>query len=113
MRLNTKAFARHGDVFIHRVTEGDTSSANFKSNKTFTLAYGEKTGHHHTLFPTAATGVIEVDEKAINDGVLFTVNETTELKHQEHETITLEPGTYVAIIQEEYDSADHTRKVID
>ena len=61
------------------------------------LAYGEVTGHHHSLDADAA------DWWKKGDGEQFVeVNLETALLHQEHSAITIAPGKYRVIRQREY-----------
>jgi hypothetical protein len=60
------------------------------------LAYGEVTGHAHALDAKVSTLY-----KWEGD-TLLEVKETTALKHEEHSSITLEPGVYKVIQQKEY-----------
>ena len=106
---------RQGDVGLELVTELP-EGLEFKSARTAVLAEGEVTGHYHimdaqvggktdgTEFP------LEIAEK---DGTMYLrVSEPLPLKHQEHATITVEPGIYKRTIQREY-FPDAPRQVLD
>ena len=72
-----------------------------------TLARGEVTGHHHSVDAGAAT--LGLDE----GGTMYmTVEELTEVRHQEHAPIPLAPGKYKVIRQKEY-SPEAIRNVAD
>lgn len=72
------------------------------------LAYGEKTGHSHTL---------RGDVTFYNNGNGLTFcqvyKEGAELVHQEHDQINIEKGDYIVINQREYDLIDGIRTVSD
>lgn len=53
------------------------------------LAKGEATGHHHSV--PANAGLLEIDEGGI---MYLTIEELTEVRHQEHNPIQLTPGIY-------------------
>jgi hypothetical protein len=75
--------ARHGDVpvfSIKKLPEGEMKQCN-----ELTVALGEVTGHHHTLY-----GPMKTIQK---DGVHFVSLETeTPMKHQEHKEIPISKG---------------------
>ena len=61
------------------------------------LARGEATGHHHSI--PASAGTLQTDE----GGVMYlTIEELTEVRHQEHAPIPLAPGFYRVRRQREY-----------
>ena len=75
----------------------------------FTLAYGEATGHSHTLkADTAVATKPEVIEVAFDEPV-FRLMEQAVLQHQEHNPITLEPGIYRfgQIFEYDYESQEN------
>ena len=69
------------------------------------LAEGEATGHSHTLPKTVE--LYELDDKQ-----WVVVPETSELAHQEHESIAIAPGTYWVVRQREY-TPEAIRRVSD
>lgn len=84
---------RQGDLLIVKV---ERIPAEATKRDTRVLAEGEATGHMHEL------DLGEVYEK---DGTLyFKVPEGKKaaLNHQEHKTVTFEPGEYKVIRQREY-----------
>lgn len=112
--MKTKAIARHGDVFIFKV-EDEMSTDGFKEAKNSILAYGEVTGHSHKL-EVENLGDLMVDptaDSAAAQDLKFELKAEGTLTHQEHEVIKLKPGKYIAVIQEEYDPVEYTRKVLD
>lgn len=85
---------RQGDLLIVKVDKIPQDAAKQKNR---ILAEGEATGHMHEL----DSG--EVYEKA---GVLYfrvSGDKPAALNHQEHKTITFEPGEYKVIRQREYE----------
>jgi hypothetical protein len=87
---------RQGDVLIMPVKN---IPQNLKRTKRVTLALGEVTGHHHSI-SSGAVGFAE-DETALADYFEIT-DESANLTHQEHDTITLPKGKYRKTIQVEY-----------
>ena len=84
---------RQGDVLLKQVTELPEGTRNIN---TTTIALGEATGHHHTF----RNGQVQVLEA---NAILFAVvAEPSQLTHQEHDTITVPPGTYEVVRQREY-----------
>lgn len=98
--------AFQGDVAVFRIKE---LPAGAKKTKNRTVAYGEATGHHHTV-------VGECEAYEVKDGLVFVVADEEEvtLTHQEHDTVTLETGIWFCptISQVEYDGANE-RRVLD
>ena len=70
------------------------------------LAYGEATGHAHCLSPRAATLYV------LNDERLLEVRQATDLIHEEHAALKIEPGIYKVVRQREY-SPQEVRLVCD
>lgn len=97
--------ARQGDTLLRRVS---TIPA-LKIAKP-TLAYGEKTGHHHTFSEGGAVGFAD-DEKALADFVRVEEPQAP-LTHQEHSTITYPKGDYESLRQVE-DTSEEVRPVAD
>ncbi len=65
------------------------------------LAHGEKTGHTHSL--PAEDAVLDAPTAGQAGQELLHVLRRTELSHQEHDAIPLEPGTYRVVRQRQYD----------
>ena len=77
------------------------------------LAYGEVTGHHHAIKAEfSQKDGIELFEKG--ETMYMVLETTTEVpvEHDEHSTITFEPGIYETHIQTEYDP-EGDRRVLD
>jgi len=78
-----------------------------------TLAYGEVTGHSHSIYGGTAE-LYNDGDKDIN--ILKTITETdSELIHEDHATIIIpvEEQELEIFIQEEYDPESEYRKVTD
>lgn len=87
---------RQGDVLIVSV---DQIPSGLKQTKRVTLALGEVTGHHHTI-SHGAVGFAD-DEDGLAEYFNVT-DDSANLTHQEHDTITIPRGTYRKVIQVEY-----------
>jgi|688.fasta_scaffold00011_52 hypothetical protein len=112
-KMDSKLYARHGDVFIFKLKKS-VQSNNFKKQDELILALGEVTGHSHRVKSKEQGDILLFeDDSKINDSTLFEIINESVLTHEEHEPITLSPGQYLSIIQTEYDPIEHRRKVID
>ena len=88
---------RQGDVLLLPVNRLPRSAKQQPATGRIVLAQGEATGHAHTVDQHAAT--MSLDE----GGVMFlTVEQLTEVRHQEHAPLRLEPGKYKVVRQREY-----------
>ena len=89
---------RQGDVFIEQVRSlPDKVKAGKREHGKIVLAYGEVTGHAHTIADKEAKSFVD------SDGVLYLeLGEDTAVDHQEHDTITLPAGFYRVSHQREY-----------
>lgn len=94
--MRTNNLARHGDLSFRRVKSMPGKSERVES---YVLALGETTGHKHLL-----TGSVSVLNEP--DGVYIEVFEPTNLTHEEHKTITFEPGVYKMITEREFNYFD-------
>jgi hypothetical protein len=101
---------RQGDVGVEAIQDVP-EGLEFKPAKNVVLAEGEVTGHYHLLDCAKPLGgpddgteyPLQIAEK---DGTMYLkVAEPMPLKHQEHNTVTIEPGTYKVIRQREYTAA--------
>ena len=115
---------QQGDVILRKVDEA-TFNANrlnhriTKHDKRAVLAEGEATGHYHAVYMDDLLAGAEItlcksgEYTRQNDGIIVT-GAPVELKHEEHDTITLEPGFYLQRIVKEYDHISGiTRRVAD
>lgn len=84
--------ARQGDVLFTKI---EALPEGLKQRKSQIIVEGEATGHHHSL---VAGRVLEDAQ-----GYLFLeVLKATQIVHQEHQPIGLEPGFYRVTRQREY-----------
>lgn len=99
---------RQGDVLLVKVDSlPKATPANLEKNDII-LAHGEVTGHKHQIAKP------EQKAKLWNAGAerFLQVMETVALTHEEHSTITINPGVYRVAIQVEY-QPDELRRVAD
>ena len=88
---------RQGDVLIEAVDVVPEINKIPAVNGRLILAEGEATGHHHSV--AAGCGTLGVAD----GGVMFlTVEELTEVRHQEHAPVTLPVDRYRVTRQREY-----------
>jgi hypothetical protein len=96
---------RHGDVLIVKVDSIPAEAERLPGN---ILAKGEATGHAHRVVGRGKVGIWR--QGTLN---FLRVDEApADVVHEEHKTITLEPGTYRFWMQREY-SPKEIRRVID
>lgn len=88
---------RQGDVLLIKTNE-KTSGV---ETKNLTLALGEASGHHHTLYAEeGSVTAFSATEKGMPD--FLDVVKDVPLKHQEHGPVTVPPGKYLVADQVEY-----------
>ncbi len=93
---------RQGDLLIRQVA---SLPENLTARKSRIILEGEVTGHSHSL----AQGRVLEDAQG---RMFLEVLRATQIVHQEHGTIALEPGYYEVIRQREY-SPEAIRLVVD
>lgn len=104
-------YVLHGDVILRfePLPDDFSTMAEVKDN---CLAYGELTGHAHTI--VGESHQFELRECPKTKMRHLRVVEPVLLKHQEHEKIKLPPGDYRIDIQREYDPFEKlSRRVVD
>jgi hypothetical protein len=104
-----KQIYRQGDVLIERVTKMPKGEAIKPINGRIVLAYGEATGHHHSL-PVEDIDTAMLDKD--NGAMFLRLCRDSVLTHQEHGHISLGAGTYRVTRQREY-SPEEIRNVAD
>jgi hypothetical protein len=93
----TTIFHRQGDVGLLQVPELPTQCEELATeNGRIILAYGEVTGHHHSVDAVCAQLLGTGEEQFLR------VTQATQLEHQEHAPIGLAPGIYRVLRQREY-----------
>lgn len=105
-----KKVFRHGDIdFLPTNKKGIKKIG----ERTFTVAEGEKTGHHHVIQVADKQSTVEVLEGE-NGEMIIEVNGKAVLSHPEHKTLEFTTGTWEVKREQEYDwFALETRQVID
>lgn len=110
---------RQGDVYLSKMPTTVTPGKLIPAVERGTvLAYGEVTGHAHTLDPTKAQlyelpDELKADLPEAANARFLRVLEPVELLHEEHGPIMLEPGDYYTAIQIEWDDLAEWRRVQD
>ena len=93
-----KKIIQHGDVILKRIEEIPQGTKKMIVRDSIILAEGETTGHAHRIKETNKAELFE------NDGLfMLKVNEPVDLVHEEHKTITIQPGSYEIDRVKEYD----------
>ena len=111
---------RQGDVIIFEAPEGTRIPPAWKSvprqNGRVILAYGEKTGHHHSI-ATADVELFAPGEAAeMVDRMLRTGSGAAAVEHQEHGAITtrsLKPNTVYIVRPQREHFPEAVRQVAD
>ena len=99
---------RQGDVILKQVELPDGKKKE-KSDKQITVALGEVTGHHHTLY-----GSLPIDLFIFNNRRFLKIQEQVSFRHQEHHEIKVPKGDYEIIIEREYDYFEkEMKRVVD
>lgn len=116
---------QQGDVILLKVSEKEFNkdqSIGYQTNTHDTravLAEGEETGHYHAIYmedmlKEAGVTLCKNNSYDQHNRGLIVTGAQVELKHEEHNTITLEPGYYLQRIVKEYDHISGiTRRVAD
>lgn len=108
---NRMEIVRHGDVILKPVEKIPQQAKTISESKKVTIALGEVTGHHHTLYGSIPAAI---SLKGFDDKRYLEVRERVYLRHQEHKELPVEIGKYEIIIERERDPfADAMRKVVD
>ena len=111
--MSKRLLIRQGDVMFIPIASLPQGSRRKRDNGT--VAYGEVTGHSHTLVEEDRTRaeVLEIGEglyvQVSKDGIRIA---GAVFEHEEHLPVTLPPGDYEIRIQREY-SPEAIRNVID
>ena len=113
---------QQGDVILLKVTEEEFKEAKLgikisQHETRAVLAEGEETGHYHAIYmddmlEDAGVTLCKRNRWGNNEGLI--VKGKIDLKHEEHNTITLPEGFYIQKIVREFDHlTGRTRGVID
>ena len=98
-------YYRQGDLGITPILK---LPANLKELKKNILAYGEATGHKHQLVKNPTKHFRVLEDK--NGNKYLDIKGATDLVHEEHKTITIQPGFYVVNHEKEYNYFDEEIK---
>lgn len=101
-------FWRHGDLLVMQV---DAIPEGLTKKKDTVLLEGEASNHFHRLHGGVVFAETPTKDNNYNLGY-FELKESTNLTHEEHDTIVLSPGKYKFFAQREYDEQEE-RRVID
>lgn len=87
----TQWFARHGDIPIFSVDSIPKDAEKIKFDGSFPIAFGEVTGHHHSLFPVKSK-----DMKVFKKNNVYFIQCIVDvpLRHQEHKEIVIPKGIW-------------------
>ena len=100
---------RHGDVDFIPAKRPEGTGEKLKE---YTVAYGEVTGHHHTLYPLTPGALLTLFKDGEKRSI--EIKEEWALRHQEHDELRIPPGIYEIKIEREYDPFEKAmRKVVD
>lgn len=102
---------RQGDVLLQpipKLPEGAVPDAPGTVPSRVVLAYGEATGHHHSI-ALAGGRVCRFRDEAGGFYLQVTAGSPVALEHQEHSTIMLDPGVYKLPTQVEYTPSELVR----
>ncbi len=110
----TKRFYAQGDIILERVADAAPSGAPVAPDPdgAVVLARGEVTGHRHAFY--GGQVAMFRDDALARDiprdlyigHIRIGGQDPAALKHEEHDTIALEPGTYRVRRQREYDMGE-------
>lgn len=117
---------QQGDVILLKVSEEefnhDRQQLSYRTaihETRAVLAEGEATGHYHAVYmedmlDNAGITLCKNSEYDRQNRGIVVTGAPVELKHEEHDSITLEPGFYLQRIVKEYDHISGiTRRVAD
>ena len=93
---------RQGDVLLIAVDAIPGSTVPVPRDQgEIVLAYGEVTGHRHAIAEPHAE-LLALPDQEIERRFLRVVGGEAGLRHEEHDTITVPPGSYQVVRQQEY-----------
>lgn len=111
VRTQNDAQVRQGDVFLRRINTLPAGVKPIARDKgQVILAYGEVTGHSHRVIDPQGTARLYEGEGGVR---YMTIDELIEVVHEEHGTVTVEPGTYELPAQVEWTDEREPRQVAD
>lgn len=102
---------RQGDVLLKQVVQLPAEAIPVENAERIVLAYGEATGHAHTVAAAAAEEFMLAEAAGVVRRFLKVVGDAT-VTHEEHAAIPLPHGIYEIVQQREY-SPEALRRVVD
>lgn len=106
--MKKQFLARQGDVLLTPVTSIPAVAAiRPLDHGRVILAYGEVTGHAHQIDVPANAALLDMPNPRSKSDIdktltFLRVDRLSQLVHEEHSAVTLEPGLYQVIHQREY-----------
>jgi hypothetical protein len=91
MKRRNQMKIRHGDVVIELVKEMPSDVKLLKGRRE--LAYGEVTGHAHRV------NIVDCLFETKKGQLYLKVDKLAKVSHEEHKTVTLNPGVYKVTIK--------------
>lgn len=101
---------RQGDVLLVRVSSLPEGAKKQSEGNQIVLAYGEATGHSHTLITKERPAVTFL---APDGSVFLQLGEEATITHQEHGHVIVDPGIWIIPQQVEYVPKSAPRRVSD
>lgn len=112
--MPNKTLYAQGDIVVEQVSDAAVSAPiNVDADGSVVLARGEVTGHRHRF--TGDSGVLMFRDDALARDmptelylghIKIAAADGAELRHEEHDTIKLPPGTYRVRRQREFDAGE-------
>jgi hypothetical protein len=103
----SKQYAQGDILFVRKEKYDDLMLARRKrvlpTNGKLVIARGEKTGHSHAIDVSAPESRVSLYSELFGEQVLIVDEENgIDVIHEDHQTLHLDPGRYVAIQQRHY-----------
>jgi len=92
---------RHGDIILKPIEKLPENLKVVSKENEFVLARGETTGHKHLLVAEEPQSMEILQDK--NGRYYLKFYKPVKLTHEEHKTLTIEPGIYEVFREREYD----------
>lgn len=107
---NMKNIFRQGDILFVEIEK--LPELHQKEVKEFVIAEGEISGHKHKLVIERPKTKVKISSGS--DGYYLDISgDEASVVHEDHKTITLQPGKYHVYRQQEYDAVKYKKSVQD
>ena len=103
---------RQGDLGITSIAELPENLIEVGGDG-FVLAFGETTGHRHTIVKEKPETEIKIYQDREGRRYLKIEKGRAVITHEEHKPMILSPGIYIQDVQREFDELKELRKVSD